>query len=295
METGRASLGAWSNQELQTLSPMERDTFSSLLKAIAAGQGWRFSLLSMAFLDMLGSPTLAVFSFLGSIRVPSFICTGSLATMHLFYTLLLVLRIMENILPDMEPAVERSLSDLPPGYIRREFRKQHLRREHFIGKVIGASVLLLSGVLLSSAVLKLLYWNSWYPESKEQRLELASKISLCSGCGCALYAPQLLLQVTAAQHLRCRAFWDSAAVSALCCLAMLVLLVVSTCQERWEWRWQAEPVVAILLFFTMIVSGLWQTCRELGDVERRADMEVALEEAAEAKDRESRQRFAPSF
>lgn len=189
----------------------------------------------------------------------SLACLGMQALSHIVSSLLIVLRMFNELLPDRDPE-ERCRSVIPDEDLRWEQERVDVSRERKMGVVLGVAMMASAAALLASAIRKFAEWghvNAWDIQEQERfihrRLHKMSAIIAFFGLG--WYGLQTGMRLFGLWRLRRSqdVVRRCCAVSGVCFLFLLALGLAAVYEREWSWR--AEPLVACLLAMATLAEG----------------------------------------
>lgn len=196
-------------------------------------------------------------------------CLGVQALSHMVSSLLLVLRMFGELLPDRDPE-ERSRSVIPDEDLRWERDRQDVSRERKMGVVLGAAMMASAAALLASAIRKFLEWDQadpWQAEEQQRRInrELHQVSGIIAFFGLGWYAFQTAARLFGSWRLRrTRAIVRHCCAVSCVCFASLMALGLTAIYER-EWSWRAEPIVACILALATLAEGARTVSAQSGE------------------------------
>jgi len=240
------------------------EAFLAAPEALTQQESWWAAVLVISSgFDLLGSLTFMCFAFKYAFRDDgvSLYCLGIQAISHMLSSMALVMRFMGELLPARED-MNGAVSD---ECLLREQRRRDLHREQGLAIFMGLAMLVGAAALLFKAFRKIKFWDVWYLDHTEQDLEIEKVTDLMAWWGFGGYLVQAVLRFLAARKIRRSLVWHCFTVSVVC-LVFFFALGLAAKYER-EWSWKAEPMVAMVLVFVMLVEAIRIVVLHLHDVD----------------------------
>eukprot|EP00931_Biecheleriopsis_adriatica_P048527 TRINITY_DN28035_c0_g1_i1.p1 TRINITY_DN28035_c0_g1~~TRINITY_DN28035_c0_g1_i1.p1 ORF type:complete len:320 (+),score=71.25 TRINITY_DN28035_c0_g1_i1:75-1034(+) len=228
-------------------------------------QWWAMILLAVSSLDLLLSGSIMGVSLKFAYQDDgvSLYCLASQSLSHLASSLALLMRLMGDLLPQMEPSTCNQ--DVEEALLLRARRRRDLVREQAIGITMGVIILLGSAGFIFKAFRKLEFWDMWHLDHQEQDEELERVTDILAWWGFGTYALEAVLRLWCARRLRRSTVWHSFFVSLISMLFLLVLGFAASYERGWSWK--AEPIAAMALVVISLIEGVRILVHHLGDVD----------------------------
>jgi len=226
---------------------------------------WAIALVATCMLDFLMSGTIICVALVFAWRDNgvSLYTLAMQAASHWASSLALISRFMGDLLPARDPSFDGG--EVSDEVLLLARRRRDLAREQAIGITIGILMLVSSAACLFKAMRKLLLWDKWYLDHRDQDEELEHVTDLLAWWGFSIYALQGTLRFVAARRLRRTTVWHCFGVSVVSMLFLLILGFAAS--HEYEWTWKAEPIAAMVLVAVSFVDGVRVIFNHFADVD----------------------------